>query len=204
MNKQAENQNPLHQLLKERWSPRAFSDRPVSADDLRSLMEAARWAPSSSNGQPWFFIVAQKQNAAEFEKALSCLNPRNATWATSAPALIFAVARTEFENPDKPSKLNRHHAYDLGQSVALLTVEATSLGLHVHQMAGISPEKVKEAYGVPEGYEIFTGVAIGYLGDPEKLPEDLREREKAPRKRKPLNSFVFEGKWGQAAPFISK
>jgi len=199
MDKRADNQQPLHQLLKERWSPRAFSDRPVSADDLRSLMESARWAPSSGNAQPWFFIVAQKQNAAEFEKALACLNPRNASWAKEAAVLIFAVARTKHENQDKP---NRHYAYDLGQSVALLTVEATSLGLHVHQMAGISPEKVRDAYNVPEDFEIFTGVAIGYLGDPEKLPEDLREREKAPRKRKPLDSFVFADKWGQPAAFV--
>src|SRR5579862_2003836 len=110
MDKRADNQQPLHQLLKERWSPRAFSDRPVSADDLRSLMESARWAPSSGNAQPWFFIVAQKQNAAEFEKALACLNPRNASWAKEAAVLIFAVARTKHENQDKP---NRHYAYDL-------------------------------------------------------------------------------------------
>src|ERR1700683_2771183 len=200
MKKPTDNQHPLHELLRERWSPRAFSDREVSTADLKSLMEAARWSPSSSNDQPWFFIVAQKRNTADFETARACLNPRNATWANEAAVLIFTVARTTFKNQDKP---NRHAPYDLVQSVAYLTVQATAMGLSTHQMAGISPEKVRETYGVPEGYETCSAVAIGYAGDPESLPEDLRQREKAPRKRKPLESFVFSEKWGHTADFLT-
>jgi nitroreductase len=201
MQKTAETSYHLDKLLRERWSPRAFSDRLVSDEHLGSLLEAARWAPSSSNDQPWFFILAQKQDKGEFDKAVACLNPRNQTWASRVPVLLFTVARSHFDNQDKP---NRHAAYDLGQAVANLTVEATALGLHVHQMAGISPDKVREAYAVPHNYEIFTGIAVGYLGNPQTLPEDLQQKESAYRKRKPLESFVFSGKWGQPPTFLAQ
>jgi nitroreductase len=201
MQKTAETSYPLDKLLRERWSPRAFSDRLVTDEHLGSLLEAARWAPSSSNDQPWFFILAQKQNKEEFEKAVACLNPRNQTWASGAPVLLFAVARTNFDNQDKP---NRHAPYDLGQAVAHLSIEATALGLQVHQMAGISADKVRETYAVPPNYEIFTGIAIAYLGNPQTLPEDLQQKEAAPRKRKPLDSFVFSGKWGQPPAFLAQ
>jgi hypothetical protein len=113
--------------------------------------------------------------------------------------LLFTVARLKW--PDKPDP-NRHAIYDLGQSVAHLTFEATAEGLFVHQMGGFFPEKVKETYDIPDGYEAMSAVAIGYGGEPDSLPEDLRPKELAPRNRKPLESFVFESHWETPAPFL--
>ncbi len=134
MEKPADAQYPIHDLIKRRWSPRAFSDRPVERDILRSLLEAARWAPSSNNEQPWNFIVATKDDQAEFSRLLSCLVEGNSLWAQHAPVLMVSVARMSFEDDGKP---NRHAFHDVGQAVANLIVQATTLGLMVHQMAGL-------------------------------------------------------------------
>jgi nitroreductase len=200
MEKPAETQYPIHELLKRRWSPRAFSNRIVEPDTLRSLLEAARWAPSSYNEQPWSFIVATKQDPAEFARLLSCLVEGNIQWAQHAPVLMVSVARLSFEEDGKP---NRHAFHDVGQAAANLTVQATALGLFVHQMAGILPDKVRALYGVPEQYEPVAAIALGYPGDPQSLPERLRNRELAPRERKPLTEFVFTGRWGQPSPIVT-
>lgn len=200
MEKPATTQYPIHDLLKRRWSPRAFSDRPVEADALRSLLEAARWAPSSYNEQPWSFLAAAKQEPAEYARLLSCLVEGNIQWAQHAPVLMISVARLAFEENGKP---NRHAFHDVGQAVGDLTVQATALGLVVHQMAGFHPDKVRELYGVPEQFEPVAGIALGYPGDPRSLPEKLREREAAPRERKPLTEFVFTGRWGKTSPLVS-
>jgi len=199
MEKRAATSVPIHDLLERRWSPRAFANRSVGSETLRKLFEAARWAPSSSNIQPWNFIVAMKEDPQEFARALECLRPGNAAWAAHVPVLVFSVARKNFPNS---SDLNRCAEYDVGQAVAHLTFQATAEGLGVHQMAGILPDKVKELFGVPYGYEPLTAFAIGYPGDPDSLPEDLRQRELGPRTRKPLESFVFAGRWETAAPFL--
>jgi nitroreductase len=198
--KPAKTQFPIHDLLRRRWSPRAFSNRMVEPDSLRSLLEAARWAPSSYNEQPWSFIVATKQDPAEHDRLLSCLVEGNIEWAQHAPVLMVSVARLTFEDDGKP---NRHAFHDVGQAVANLIVQATALGLVVHQMAGIHPEKIRELYRLPEGYEPVAGIALGYPGDPEALPERLRQRELAPRERKPLTEFVFTGHWGRTSPLVS-
>ena len=200
MEKPAETQYPIHDLLRRRWSPRAFSDRRVEPDVLRSLLEATRWAPSSYNEQPWSFIVATKDDTAEFSRLLSCLVEGNIQWAQHAPVLMVSVARLSFEDDGKP---NRHAFHDVGLAVANLIVQATALGLVVHQMAGIFPDKMRELYGIPEGYEAVAGIALGYPGDPQSLPEGLRKRELAPRERKPLTEFVFSGSWGQTSPLVS-
>jgi nitroreductase len=200
MEKSAETQYPIHELLKRRWSPRAFSNRIVEPDTLRSLLEAARWAPSSYNEQPWSFIVATKQDPAELARLLSCLVEGNIQWAQHAPVLMVSVARLSFEEDGKP---NRHAFHDVGQAAANLTVQATALGLFVHQMAGILPDKVRALYGVPEQYEPVAAIALGYPGDPQSLPERLRNRELAPRERKPLTEFVFTGRWGQPSPIVT-
>jgi len=192
--------HPIHDLLRRRWSPRAFSDRPVELEKLRSLLEAARWAPSSYNEQPWSFIVAIKENPAEYERLLSCLVEGNIRWAQHAPVLMLAVARLHFERNGQP---NRHAHYDVGQAVAHLTVQATALGLYVHQMAGFHVEKARELFSIPEGYEPMTAIALGYIGEPDALPEKLREREQAPRTRKSLDEFVFTGHWGQTSPLVT-
>jgi len=200
MEKLAVTHYPIHELLRRRWSPRAFSSRPVEPDTLRSLLEAARWAPSSYNEQPWSFIVATKEDEAEYARLLSCLVEGNIQWAQHAPVLMVSVAKLHF---DENGERNRHALHDVGQAVANLIVQATALGLVVHQMAGILPEKVRALYGVPEQYEPVAGIALGYPGDPQSLPEGLRQRELAPRVRKPLTEFVFSGRWGKTSPIVT-
>src|SRR5687768_10275882 len=194
MTKLHEVAHPVDELIRRRWSPRAFSSRPVEREKLLSVLEAARWAPSSFNGQPWAFLVAAKDDPAEFERMLSCLVPQNQVWAKEAPVLMIAVAKTLFEHNAKP---NRHAWYDTGQAVAFLTLEATALDLGVHQMAGFSADKARELYAIPDAAEPTSAIALGYVGDPNSLDDKLRERELAPGKRKPLEEFVFTGRWGR-------
>ena len=200
MEKPAETQYPIHELLRQRWSPRAFSDRRVEPDALRSLLEAARWAPSSYNEQPWSFIVATKEDTAEHARLLSCLVEGNIQWAQHAPVLMVSVAKLYF---DEDHERNRHAFHDVGLAAANLVIQATALGLVVHQMAGILPDRVRQLYGVPEQYEPVAGIALGYPGDPQSLPEGLRKREMAPRERKPLTEFAFSGRWGQTSPIVT-
>ena len=195
MSRLANTDHPIHDLLRKRWSPRAFADRPVERDKLLRVLEAGRWAPSSFNGQPWAFLVATKDDSAEFAKLLNCLIDFNQSWAKEAPVLMLTVAQLNFEHNGKP---NRHAHHDVGLAAGNLTVQATAEGLFVHQMAGILPDTAREVYGIPDGWEPLTGIALGYLGDPATLPEKLREREAAPSPRKPLSSFVFTGGWGKA------
>lgn len=199
MDKIAETHYPIHDFLKRRWSPRALSDRPVEPDKLLSLLEAARWAASSRNEQPWSFIVATKDNPDEFERALNCLRDGNRRWAKEAPVLMFSIAKLRFDHNDQP---NRTALHDLGLAVGNLLTQATALGLYVHQMAGIYKDKVREVYQIPETHEVVAAIAIGYFGSLEQLPEGLREREQKPRKRKPLSEFVFSRSWRNTAPFV--
>jgi nitroreductase len=192
MPKKAGTDYPVHELVASRWSPYAFSDRPVADADLQSLFEAVRWAPSSYNEQPWAFIVATKDRPDEFERLLSCLVEANQQWARRAPVLALGVASLEFARNNKP---NRHAFHDLGLAAAHLTFEATSRGLCVHQMAGIQPDKARQVYAIPDDWEAVTGIAIGYPGEAPDLPERFRQRDEAPRTRKPQEAFVFQGGW---------
>src|SRR5262249_43307499 len=188
MQKPAPTDYPIEDVLRRRWSPRAFSDQPVEAEKLQSLFEAARWAPSSFNEQPWSFIVATKEQQQEHARLLSCLVEGNQTWAQLAPVLMVSVAKLNFEKTGKP---NRHAFHDVGLAMGNLLVEATALGLWVHQMAGFFPERVREIYSVPDAYEPVAAAAIGYAADGEVLPEPFRTRELAGRSRKPISSFLF-------------
>ena len=201
MQKPAPSDFPVHELIRERWSPRAFAVKPVPRDVLRSIFEAARWAPSSNNEQPWAYIVASRDDNASFEKTLSVLVEFNANWAKGAPVLAIAVARLTFAKNNVP---NRNAQYDTGAATALLSVEATARGLAVHQMAGFDPEKARHVFGIPAGWEAIAAIAIGYPGDPASLPQPLHDREMAPRTRKPINEFVMAGHWGHTAPFAAK
>ena len=201
MKKPAPSEFPLHELIRERWSPRAFADKPVPQDVLRSIFEAARWAPSSFNEQPWAYIVATKDDKDNFEKMLSVLVDFNVQWAKSAPVLALAVAKLTFAKNNAP---NRNAQYDTGAATALLSVEATARGLAVHQMAGFDAEKARQVFGVPEGWEPIAALAIGYPGDPASLPPPLKDREMAPRTRKPIAEFVMAGQWGHTASFVAK
>lgn len=199
--KRASTDYPVHQLLAERWSPYAFDGRPVPEGDLRSLFEAARWAPSSYNEQPWSYIVATQEDPEQFQRLLSCLVDGNQVWAKAAPVLALGIVSLRFA---RNAKDNRAAVHDLGLAAGNLLVEATARGLFVHQMIGILPDKAREIYGIPEGCEAWTGMAIGYRGDPGSLPDRLRERDLAPRQRKPLSEFVFSGKWGDPSPLARR
>lgn len=200
MSRLAKTDHPIHELLQKRWSPRAFADRPVEPAKLASLLEAARWAPSSFNGQPWAFIVGTKDHPDEFAKVLSCLVEFNQSWAKAAPVLMLTVARLNFEHNNEH---NRHAFHDVGLAMGNLSVQATAEGLYLHQMAGILPDVAKKTLAIPDGWEAVTGVALGYLGDAATLPEKLRDREATPSPRKPLSQFVFAGSWGKATGLVS-
>ncbi len=191
MQKPTANDFPILDQLRDRWSPRAFSSRLVPPQSVHSLMEAARWTASCFNAQPWRFILAARDEKKEFEAALACLNEWNRGWATSAPLLLFAVAQLDFDDGSP----NRHALYDTGQAVAQLTVQATALGLFVHQMAGILPEQIQQTYNLPEGHDAVSAAAIGYYGEPDGLEEGIRHKELAPRERKPLSELVLAGGW---------
>jgi nitroreductase len=199
MQKPASTEAPIHELIRERWSPRAFSDKSIPAEILRSLFEAARWAPSSSNEQPWAYIVATKEEAENFAKMLGVLVEFNADWAKHAPVLALSVAHLK----TREGKPNRVALHDVGSASAQLTFEANSRGLFVHQMAGFDAEKAREAFGIPVDWEPVAAMAIGYPGNADSLPQKLRERELAPRARKPLKEFVMTGTWRRTAPFVS-
>jgi nitroreductase len=201
MKKPAPSDFPVHELIRERWSPRAFADKPVPQDVLRSIFEAARWAPSSFNEQPWAYIVATKDDKANFEKMLSVLVDFNAQWAKGAQVLALAIAELNFAKNNSP---NRNAHYDTGAATALLSVEATARGLTVHQMAGFDAEKARQVFGIPKGWEPIAAIAIGYPGDPASLPQPLKDREMAPRTRKPIAEFVMAGQWGHTAPFAAR
>jgi nitroreductase len=199
--KKAKPDHPIQDVLAARWSPYAFSDRPVSEVDLRSLFEAASWAPSSYNEQPWSYIVATKEMPPQFDKVLSCLVEGNQVWAKDAPVLALGVVSLRFKLNGKENKAAVH---DLGLAAGNLCVEATARGLHVHQMIGILPDKAREIFAIPDGHEAWTGLAIGYLGDSKALPDQLKARDLAERTRKPLREFVFTGQWGAPAPLVQK
>lgn len=199
IDKLADTQYPIEDLLEQRWSPLAFSERLVEPEKLCSVLEAARWAASSYNEQPWSFIVATKDNQGEFERLLDCLAEGNQEWAQKAPVLIIPVAKLHFE---RNGKENRHAFHDVGAAVTNLAIQATALGLFIHQMAGFDVPLARSVYGIAEGYEPVAVIALGYMGDPNTLSEKLLQRENTPRSRKPLEQFVFSGSWNQTSPIV--
>lgn len=157
------------------------------------LFEAARWAPSSNNEQPWRFIFANKDHELEWNRLLSCLVEANRKWAYHAPVLILSVASLNFEEDATP---NRHAFHDTGMAVENLVLQATALGLSAHQMAGFDVEKARADLKIPSGYEPVAMIAVGYPGDLASLSDRLRERELRPRSRRPLSDWTFAGQWG--------
>ena len=199
LEKPAVAQYPIHDLLRKRWSPRAFSSQSVSPAQLASLLEAARWAASCFNQQPWHFLLATKDNPQDYSRLLGCLVEANQAWAQHAPVLMLSVAKLTF---DQSGQANRHAFHDVGQAAANLTLQATAMGLVVHQMAGFDVDKARTVFEIPDGHEPVAALAVGYQGDPAALPVKLREREEAPQTRKPLRDFVFSGRWGSPASFV--
>jgi nitroreductase len=192
---------PIHELIANRWSPRAFDSRAVEPEKLRAVFEAARWAASSYNAQPWYFIIGTRDDSENFKKVLDSFVEFNQSWAKNAPVVGLSVAGLKMPHD---GSANRHAFHDVGQAATSLALEATALGLQIHQMAGIMPDKARETFGIPAGYEAVAGFAMGYPGDPASLPDPLRQREQGARERKPVSSFVFSGQWGQTAPLLAK
>lgn len=183
--------HPVLDAIQQRYSAYQFSDKPVETEKLRSLFEAARWAASSFNEQPWRFIVATKADEAAYGKALSCLLEANQGWAQAAPVLVLTAVKQNFTYNDAPNRVAQH---DLGQAAAHMALQAASLGLVIHQMAGIEPDKVASSYNLPEGFTAETAIAIGYPAE-----ADLNEAEARARQRKPFDDIVFGDDWGKAS-----
>lgn len=178
---------PVAEIISERKSTRAFSSRPVEIEKIRSLFEAVRWAPSSSNEQPWVYIYATEEQTDLRNKMIEPLSSGNQIWASQAPLLVFSLARKKFMRNGND---NAYAMYDLGGANSFLALQAVHLGLQVRQMAGYDRAKAISLLNVPDDLEPGVFIAIGYPGDPEQLPENIRAKELAPRERFVQNSFV--------------
>ena len=186
--RQAKTDYPIMDEIAERWSPISFEPKPLCEGELASLFEAARWAPSSMNAQPWEYIYARRENEVEFDRLFSCLNEGNQAWAHECSVLIVTVTNGE----------GRYAYHDAGLALENLAIQATSMGLHVHPMGGFSPSKATELLGIPEGHHPVAMVAVGYLADDSALDENLMHKNRRERARKPISEFCFEGTWGSS------
>jgi nitroreductase len=186
---------PVNELSKIRWSPRAFSKKTVEKEKVRSILEAARWSPSAGNLQPWRFMIGLR-NDETWLKIFECLDEGNKVWVNPVPVLILTIGEKSYLSKSRVV-LNGYYGYDTGQAAAHLSIEATYQGLFVHQMAGFDHVLATTSFAIPSEFQPLSVIAIGYIGDPETLPEDLKKRELAERKRKGFNEFVFSGTFGQ-------
>jgi nitroreductase len=182
--------------IRHRWSPRAFLDKSVPTDVLRVLLEAARWAASCFNEQPWRLVVARREEPEAFEKLLGVLAPKNQAWAKHAPVLMLSVARKNFTHNQKP---NRHALHDTGAAMATMAIQAAAMGLQIHQMAGFDVARAQVVFGIPDDYEPGAAIALGYPGPAAAAPVDFQAGEMAKRIRRPLAETVFSTTWGTPA-----
>ena len=185
--------HPVLDVIRSRWSPAIYSPRSVEPDKLLSALEAARWAPSSYNAQPWSFLVARKENPEEFARMLSCLVPGNVSWAQHVPVLMITVAKLHFDN----GNVNRHAFHDIGIATGFLMLQAAELGILAHGMAGFDAAKAREVYAIPESHEAVAAIGLGYPGDEQGATEELRKRNQRHKPRRTLDEFVFTGRWGE-------
>ena len=197
-NKEAQTKLNIHPLIKQRWSPRAFSEKAVETDKLERLLEAARWSASCFNEQPWRFVVGLKDQNHAYDKIFKSLAEGNRLWCKNVPVLILLVAKRTFTHN---KKINKWAFYDLGQAAAYISLQAMAEGLYVHQMAGFDAQQIAKAFEIPDDFEPFTVMAVGYLGEATSLPEDLKNIELSVRQRKPLNELVFGDGWRK--PFFN-
>lgn len=203
--KRLETRFPVLAPIHERWSPRSFSDRVPETDKLQSMFEAARLAPSAHNTQPTRFIFGCKGRGETYQRLFNCLMERNKLWVHSAPVLILAsVMRQRFSQERADFVPYSHAMHDLGLAVMSLILQAQSTGLHCHPMAAFEPELAQAEFAIPPLFEPGLMIAVGYVGDPEKLTGLLRDRELAPRTRRPLEDLVFEHGWGEGSPLFSE
>ena len=190
--KNASTVSDVHQLIRTRWSPRAFSERPISDADLNTILEAGRWAASSFNEQPWRFVVARKSDGPLYDRLLGILESYNQEWAKTAPVLMITAAKRTFSHN---GDANLHGLHDTGAALANMMLQATALGIHTHAMAGFKREKAREELAIPEDFDLGAAVAFGYLGSPDVLSAKNRARELEARVRKPLSQLAFAGQW---------
>jgi nitroreductase len=186
----------IHDIIQARWSPRAFDlDRPVSHDDLLALLEAAHWAPSCFNDQPWRFIVCDKStDQSGWQQAFSILAEKNQRWAKNAPVLMLSVAMENFNHNGQP---NRWAMYDTGAASVSLCLQATAMGMCVHQMGGFDAEKAREVFNLPGDCRPMAMMAVGYQADVDVLDDAFKENELGPRSRAALNEQFYAGQWGR-------
>jgi nitroreductase len=188
MQKSSTIEHPISDLMRNRRSLRAFSSQAIETDKINSLFEATRWAPSSSNEQPWLYMYATRNQTELWSKFFDCLNDGNKIWMLDAPMLIVSLARKVFSRYDSE---NSHALYDLGGANAFLSLQAVEMGLQVRQMAGFSHSLAKQNLNIPDSYQLGVFMAVGYPGDPTRLPEKLQLRESAPRERFLQQEFVM-------------
>lgn len=198
MEKKTKTNYPVHQILENRWSPRAFNGVKIEKEKLQRILEAARWSPSASNEQPWAFIVGEKGDET-YQKIFDSLVEFNQLWAITAPVLILAIGK---KTSAKTGKTNDWFKYDVGQAAAHLTFQASSEGLFVHQMGGFDIVKAKELFLIPDDFEALTAIALGYQGDYTVLHPNHQKMELAPRERKNTGDFVFSNKFGEKSSLI--
>lgn len=197
--KRARTARPICEILAARWSPYGFADRDVAPEILAALFEAARWAPSSFNEQPWFFVVARREEPEDFSRVLGCLIEFNQSWAARAPVLAICGVRRQYRGRDGRNPAAEH---DLGLATANLMFEATARGLRVHAMIGIAAELARERLEIPAGLDPLTALAIGYPGVSPELADKLRDRDRTPRERHPVSEFVYGGRYGARSGFV--
>jgi nitroreductase len=188
MEKLASTTLDIHPLIKKRWSPRAFKTVSVEKEKLGRIIEAARWSASCYNEQPWRFIIGLRQEGSVYDKIITCLAEGNQVWAKYAPCLVLILMKKTFTHNHKENKWAK---YDCGQAAAYMSMQALEDGLYVHQMAGFDQEKVKELFKVSDDLEAVTAMAVGYQGNANILPDDLKKTELAPRKRLSIKELLI-------------
>lgn len=198
MQKPAVTSVPIHEPLARRWSPVGFEPRPMDDEDVQAVLEAARWAPSSRNLQPWRFLAARREDGQAFQDLLACLVDANQDWAKNTSLLMLCLA-TKHDARDNP---NPHAPLELGLALGNLVGEASARGLWAHFMAGILPDEARERFDVPDDVDVWVGVGLGHQADEKDKSESHRERDAQPRERLPLHELVFQGAYGKAAPWL--
>ena len=189
--KEAKTQYPVVDIIRKRWSARAFNNKQISQEEINTLFESAAWAASSMNEQPWLYVYATKENKDTFQKMIDCLGTGNQPWAKNASVLVLSLARKTF---DRNGAENRHALYDTGAANTNMILQATEMNIYAHQMGGFDHEKTKEVFNLPENVEPVVFIALGYLDEAETLAEPFKTRELTERKRKELGDFVFQEK----------
>jgi nitroreductase len=196
----AQTSKPIHDLLARRWSPRAFDpNRPVTRDQLRTLLEAGRWAPSCNGDEPWRYLILDKSRDPQgWQKAYDCLNENNKKWVKNVPLLMLSCAGSAFEATGKPNRWTQH---DTGAASVSMALQAVAMGLVIHQMGGWDAEKARAAFAIPPEYTPMAMIAVGYQASPDVLDDETKAKELRPRGRKPLAERFYEGGWGKGVAF---